>query len=392
MGGERISNFRRITLLPGKIAKQGFGWFMRRALEVVGSYGSRIFQALCLIPLRIVPFVDLFARNTLIVHYDLNVYPISYDIFWFLALADLERKRRGLAHVHCIFVPIEDHENRAYPPGYDAVVDLTSRRWRFENICVPASSLFPACEGFTVCSTRAQLNSLDLLSPAYWPQPRRLGLHPPLSSIYQDLMKRLDKNDADWGLKAPEQGLRYVQKWLNERARGRLPVTVTLRQYAVDVERNSRTDNWVAFLRGLDHSRYFPILVPDTDHATEIDRRFDGLTQFTEAAWNLGLRMALYEMAHINLFVNSGPASLCVLNPRSRYLLFKVTVPGVYLVSEGTLREMGFESGTTPSFATPFQRWIWEDDSLDVIRREFQTMTELIEGPTDRRPRISAVG
>ncbi len=364
MGDPQISIFRRTGLLPRKIKEQGFRWFVGRALEfVLGSYATRIFNALRSLPLKLVPFASSFGRGVLVVHYDLNVYPVSYDILWYLALADLERKRQSLSHLHCVFIPVEDHENRTFPPGYDAVVDLTSRRWRFQNICVPAASLIPACEGFTVCSTRAQLNSLDLLAPAYWPQPNSVGRHPPLSSVYQELMTRLGKNAEDWGVKAPEQGLRYIKRWLEERARGRKPVVVTLRQYQVDPERNSNIAEWIAFLRGLDQTQYFSILVPDTDYAVEVNRSFEGLTECAEAAWNLGLRMALYESAFINLFVNSGPASLCVLNPRCRYLLFKIVVSGVHLVSENTLREMGFEPGTTPSFATALS-------TVDLGRRQ----------------------
>ena len=30
-------------------------------------------------------------------------------------------------------------------------------------------------------------------------------------------------------------------------------------------------------------------------------------------------------------------------------------------------------------FATPYQKLVWEDDDLDIIRREFKTMCEALE-------------
>jgi hypothetical protein len=129
--------------------------------------------------------------------------------------------------------------------------------------------------------------------------------------------------------------------------------------------------------------------VPDTDAALESNQEFEGLTLCNEAAWNLGLRMALYQSSYINLFVNSGPASLCILSSRCRYLLFKITAPDTHLASEQTLRQMGFEPGTTPGFATPHQKWIWDEDRLDLINREFEAMVEKIELPKQRQHEVA---
>jgi hypothetical protein len=152
-----------------------------------------------------------------------------------------------------------------------------------------------------------------------------------------------------------------------------------LRQYAVDPQRNSNIDDWARFARGLDPTRYCAIIVPDTDRSFESQGQFEGLPIFREASWNLGLRMALYELAFMNMFVNCGPGSLCILNSVCPYLFFKISVDGVELASANTLQLMGFVVGETPKFATRFQRWIWEDDRLEVLKREFAAMASTIE-------------
>lgn len=368
----------RIAVLPRKFGERGLGWAWQRALQMIGGAARRCGRALALTIIwslaRHLPYLRSFGEDRLVVPYDLEVYPISYDICWLMVWADQDRKLRGLKSLHCIFLPIEDHDNRKFPPGYDAVVDRTSRAWRFLNICISTLSLVPTCTGFTVCSTRRQFSALNLLS-----RRNQITPHVPLSAIYRDLLARAPTMDGDWGLKAPDQGFRYVDQWISRHAMGRKLVVVTLRQYAVDVERNSRIADWVAFLKNLDQSLYLPVIIPDTDHALEGQPDFSGIAVFNEAAWNIGLRTALYERAYINMFVNSGPASLCILNPRTCYLLFKIMVPGIHLASEQTLREMGFEPNTQPPIVTPRQRWIWEDDQQHIIEREFAAMVARLE-------------
>ena len=93
----------------------------------------------------------------------------------------------------------------------------------------------------------------------------------------------------------------------------------------------------------------------------------------------------------MNMFVNCGPASLCILNPRTSYMLFKLTVPGIHLASEQTLREMGFEPNSQPPIVTSRQRWIWDEDRLEVIEREFEAMVKHIEDmPGDIDGRMAA--
>jgi hypothetical protein len=371
-----ISIAERLALLPAKIRERGFGWLVERIYRSVRR--ALIWSVLVSIRgvVRATPFAKGWDSAVLVVQYDLEVYPISYDICWFLVWADLECKQRGLDGLHAIFVPIEDHKNRKFPPGYDEVVDKDSRQWRLHNICESMTQLVPSCRGVTVCSARSQVPSLELLTHNRWPE----SAPPPLSFIYRDIARRLRGGRLDWGFEASAQGLRYIERWLGPRAAGRKPIVVTLRHYGVDVERNSRLRDWIAFLKGLDQSRFFPVLVPDTDTAFDASPEFEGLTLCNEVAWNLGLRMALYQSAYLNLFVNSGPASLCILSPRCRYLLFKITVSGIHLASERTLRELGFEPGSTPAFATPYQRWVWDDDRLDVVAREFEAMVGRIEG------------
>lgn len=377
----------RLALIPSKLRERGFPWLFRRIfaeglrfLTLVRGWILLFFRAF----LWFEPNRRYLAKKVLFAYYDLDVYPISYDICWFLVWADLERKRRKRDRLHCIFVPISNEEQRRFPEGYDVVIDRNSRAWRFRNICVAATSLLSNVS-VTVCEGRQHADVLKLISPQSLPS----GFPPPLPLIYQRTIAGLVQEGSQWkGLSAPLQGKRYVDQWLRCFVGEKRPIVITLRQYGVDPERNSTVEEWVAFAKSLDHEIFQPVIIPDTDSAMLPLSGLDGLTIFREAAWNLGLRMALYESAYLNMFVNSGPGSLCILNRNCRYLFFKVMVPSLFLASEENLKRMGFTSGTTPPFATPFQKWVWETDNREILRREFDAMVKCIE---DNQPLMAVL-
>ncbi len=319
--------------------------------------------------------------DTLYALYDLAVAPITFDFLWFLAGADLARRQGGLAKVHVVVVPSPTQGACAEDEAYEAVVDTAARQWRVHNILVPACSLLPSATGLTVAGSRAHAAYIRS-AMAYHVYP---AIYEPAMPTYHhpsECLRAAKEQGAEIAvLRAPEGALRAVDRWLTTHAGGRRPVVITLRHYGYMPARNSNLAAWVAFARGLDSSVYAPIFVPDLDQT--LDSQPGELASFpvcAEACWNLGLRMALYERAYLNLGVNSGPMGLCWLNQRTRYISFKMLTAGVPQASETFNRWLGFEIGQSLPFATPFQRWLWhEGDDLAVIKREFAAMVARIE-------------
>ncbi len=153
-----------------------------------------------------------------------------------------------------------------------------------------------------------------------------------------------------------------------------------MRNYGYKPQRNSDLAAWTTFARGLDRDRYFVVFVPDLDQCLDgLPDALAGATVFAEAAWALGLRMALYEHAFLNLGINHGPMGLCWLNARTRYITFKLLTQSVPQTTVDYMRSLGFEPGRSLPFATAWQRWVWEEDSCEVIAREFAAMVRRIE-------------
>jgi hypothetical protein len=157
-------------------------------------------------------------------------------------------------------------------------------------------------------------------------------------------------------------------------------VTITLRGYDYMPVRNSNADAWAAFARGLDPRRYFTVFIPDTEQTIEgLPGALDEFVLMSEAAWNVGLRMALYQRAFLNMGVNNGPMGLCWLNETTRYATLKMAPAGVPQTTPESFRDLGFEMGRSLPFATPFQQLVWEDDTRDVIERVFAGLVARIE-------------
>jgi len=182
-------------------------------------------------------------------------------------------------------------------------------------------------------------------------------------------------------LRATPERQRNVDQWLAARGIGeRSLVTVTMRGYRYMPARNSNVAAWTAFARGLDPKRYAVVFIPDTEETMEgIPAELDGSVLMPEAAWNLGLRMALYEKAFVNMGVNTGPMGLCWLNETTRYATLKMAPSGVPQTTIDFFRHLGFEPGRSLPFATPCQQLIWEEDSREAIDRAFNEVVARIE-------------
>ena len=321
------------------------------------------------------------ATETLFAFYDFKVGPITFDCMWFLAGADLERRRRGLDKVHVVIVPGPHEGVRRERDDYEAVVDPANRSERVQSILIPACALLPRCSGLTQASSREEAGFLRAIAARHvFPSD-----YEPALPVYPSSRPCLDAARQGEGpigtLRATPERLRNVDRWLAQREIGdRRLITITLRGYSYMPARNSNIEAWAAFARSLDRGRYLAVFIPDTDETIDgVPAALDGFTLMPEAAWSVGLRMALYQRAFLNLGVNTGPMGLCWLNDTTRYATLKMATAGVPQTTLDYFRVLGFEPGRSLPFATPFQQLVWEDDTQETIERVFARLVSDIE-------------
>lgn len=391
IGVEPEEGFARFLF---KVRHGGPAWILRRISsefvlpttkpgKIVHASLRRMLTA-SLSPLRAIrrKFTDVtpIANSTLYAFYDLKVQPVTFDFLWFLTGADLARRVNGLENVHVVIVPGPKDGLREEDPAYEAVVDGDARRWRILNILVNSTVLLRACSGFTVAGSRTEAAGiLTAAGGAHYPCGYEAAM--PTAHHPNDCLAPARRGVRPIGvLRATPQGLRYVDQFIANYSEGRRLVAITIRDFAYGKDRNSDLKAWSAFARGLNPAIWWPVFVLDTERSLNpIPEAIAGFRILPEAPWNVSLRMALYQRAWLNLGVNNGPKALCWLNDQSRYLTFKMVTPTVSQTTIAFNRSRGFEPGETLPFATAFQKWVWEDDTLDVIQREFQEMVVRIE-------------
>lgn len=378
---------RGLPLLLYKLRTGGPSWLSQRLRDEIRmprtAAGQRVFRA-----------ARAFRRGTtgsqlrgisaqrgdaLYAFYDLGVAPVSYDFLWFLVAAELARLRARLASIHIVIVPGPHGGFRRERADLEQVIDPEARRARIESMLLPACTLLPSVAGATLASNRDEVGNLVAMAgEAVFPTRYEPAL--PSYPGPRDALTVAREHHAEIGvLRATAANLEAVDAWLKaHRCTGQL-VVITLRGYGYTPERNSNVQAWAEFARRLD-ARFSPIIVPDTAQVfAGIPDEFAGLPVFSEAAVVVGLRMALYERAYLNLGVNNGPMGLCWLNARTRYLTFKMLSDAAQQTSADYMEFLGFELGKSLPFATPWQRWIWEDDTLEAIERAFAEMVARLD-------------
>ena len=92
-----------------------------------------------------------------------------------------------------------------------------------------------------------------------------------------DFYQKLDRPHLVEGLRASNQGLRYIENWYTKNKIDIPVVSITIRQYEFDKARNSNIKAWVKFAHYLKDSGYFPVIVPDTESAFNTQDTFPDL-------------------------------------------------------------------------------------------------------------------
>ena len=239
--------------------------------------------------------------------------------------------------LHFVFIPGPDG-SRSKPGKFHP----DEADWRFRHIILEAVHLFGAT--FEVRDNRNVLINGDVFP---------VGYRPDAPVFNYQINGVVGMNRPMLGPKPSKKAMHYVEEYLN----GRDPISVTLRWSRYE-KRNSTLDAWTEFAKGKD-----VVFVPDTDTAF-MTWPFD---VFTQAAVNMDIRLALYASCRTNCFTSNGPSALCWFNDYP-YLLFKAG--GEPYITKEQWDELKVPYGTQPSFIRPNQKWVWEPDTIDVIRRE----------------------
>ncbi len=319
--------------------------------------------------------------DTTVAFYDLESGPVTYDFIQFLVLAEKFRRLNGNRHLQVVFVP-GGHQGFRNRTERDHFLSEGRKEWRLVQLLMHACYLVPACVGVTRLRSRDEANAVLARTAAANVFPGGYSLANPICPYLLSFVVQFATPGPDIRtLRAPPLARALAQAYFRELAGETPVVTITLRQSDFQPQRNSRLDEWLAFAGRCRGRGYYPVFIPDTEAVLQgRSAALPGFPVFDLAALSIGIRAAAYEASWHNMMVNSGPYTLCLYDRSAGYSMFKLLVPDIMTTSAAFHVAQGTAPGTQVPFAGPRQRWVWEDDSLDAIEREFAGVEDL--GPT----------
>lgn len=264
--------------------------------------------------------------------YDLAYSPPTYDFVGFLLAAETERRKLKADSLEIRILPGPSNGFRkdGLPPQ-----DVEVRRSMLQNIVVPMTKLLPSCECCIVQDSRADANG------------RLFGC-----GVVKHGM-----------LQIVEAAKRNIYPFKVEPAKRTNYVTITLRESSYWPTRNSNLEEWARVGRHLRELGFLVVVIRDTDKAQE---PFEDFVTSPRASTDLLYRASLYAGATLNLFVNNGPAWMCLFMgvPSA---IFRITSPGAAPTSESFLARCGFSKSAEWPNLRPKQIVSWADDTFDEI-------------------------
>jgi len=302
--------------------------------------------------------------------YDLAICDITYNFGIFLAALEFEAKaRKKKGYVVVLVPPFAQGSKNSHWGEYNSKISDESISWRFDNLLLPLISLSPYCTGYYLLPNRSDvvgvISNRDIYPDLYdGTNLRKVDLN-----IF--LFETLTEPNQITGLRAPRQGITYVENWLKFKKIDRPIVSVTLRNSPFDPARNSNLKEWSKFVSFLKSQGYCPIVIPDTDDSFNNTHPFSDSDYFRECAWNLGLRISLYEVASFNFFGNNGCVVLGMFNPRVRYILTNGLPKNSLSVNKEVLSRSGMGTPERYRFSTSGQHLDYEEDNFENLKLLF---------------------
>jgi hypothetical protein len=360
-----------------KIKINGFKWLYERIIMEMRSpknfYLLKFIDCLLKIKKIIKSFFKKINIDDEILYgiYDLEICDITYNFGIFLVDLEYETIKRGKKGFVVIIVPTSMTSNNLLEwKEYNSKINIASREWRFVNIIMQLIPLSKKCIGYYKLPNRIKIDEI-IKDIEYYPDlydSRNLRK----ADLNNLLFKKLNKSGLVEGLKSSEQGREYVNVWIKNNIKNKNKiVTITLRNSLFDTARNSNIKEWFKFGEFLIENNYSPVFISDTDDSLARLDFNSNIIYFNECCWNMGLRVALYETAHLNFFGNNGCVVLGMFNENINYILMNGLPKDSVVVTEEVLEKNNMLNITRYQFSTNKQKFCMKTDNFENIKEQF---------------------
>lgn len=285
--------------------------------------------------------------KTLKAVYDLKTAPLTFDFLCFLALADCLRQ-----HAECDRISmtiLADGFRKAKEREFRTQLD--EKMWRIDGILKQCVSI---CPTVTELSVTDQVTNRKFHYPIGYPDTSTPYTPRHLIGPYQTGSK------PNTCLKAPVFARELVPE---------VDVTLSIRSARHFPERNPDLGDWIAFHKLLRDRGHKVAVIPDQEDPSTYTRDWDG-DVYVPAAFDLRLRLAVYESAKMNFGSCHGPFS-ALFYTDAPFLMFDHLRGGV-LTPEVHENLYGFPVGGQHAWSNENQIITWENSTFDNLVRWFE--------------------
>ena len=321
---------------------------------------------------------------------DFAAFPLSYDIVVFLAAADDFCRRSGCHRMDVAFIAHEGDPlmNEAFKTN---PVNNPVKSCDFiYNLAIEATRLYKSIGDVLFFTNRSNfltffrnVKSTHKVFPEEY-TPFRPGYLPSRKGVPYYGMRHLFVNSKasreSLSLRPSADQLNLASAWVKRLSNGKKMITITLRETPHQPERNSNIEAWRALVDQYKKQNIIFVILRDYfaiyDQSPIIGEH---VIECPEAVHSMSFRAAIYQQADLNLFTGNGPAMLCLLNSKTRYIVFKMSTDAASARPEEIFFQHGLRFGENMPEASKFQKLVWENDDAPVLIRELGIMLDTIK-------------
>jgi spore maturation protein CgeB len=302
-------------------------------------------------------------KNQRKIFYDLRRRPVSYDFMFFLQACFILQQKFGTNSRLLVVLLIPGNS-----PNYQASYGWTyeEMKLRTKRILEQLLDFFPTFDRLLIeVSNDESAEELHQRIFSHVPELISLNQQP----HHREFYKTVNANPTKiMEIRASNPALKQIREYVS-RSRTRSFITVTIRNSRQSPERNNDFSALREFIdyairrKGLD-----VLVIPDADFTSVIEEAYPDLV-YSPAAFDFDLRLAIYESAIVNFFVNNGPSVAAELDRKIKSRLFKLVVPSVPHCTVEFIESQGYKFGQSPSYSND-SKWVWAEDTFENMKTE----------------------
>ena len=242
--------------------------------------------------------------------YDLSLPYANYDLFQFLQLAELHRKRHGYDKLSFIFTTGTNSELE-YSVQQN---EVSLNNQVMSNFLVPSCWLLPSCSNVAWLRNQEEIGVFfEQAEGSVFPisyNPQMVVAQPTTKySVYPDVTAAYLRGEEFSIFEEPEEYTRMISSYLSCQSELRRIITVTFRGVGDDpAVRAQIYQEWEEFLASLEPREYRIIIIPDNYRNWQESEFFSKYERCETATVNVLFRVALYRHAYLNMFIDNSCA------------------------------------------------------------------------------------